>query len=282
MIAWAPGHCCVVTDGAAVRDAARDVHESTVVDRLARLGLAARGVVWLVVGLLALSVLLGGDEQTDRDGALGAIAARPYGGVLLVVLAVGFAGYAAWRALSAAVGHREDEGRKRSGKRALSGAKAVLYGFLAVSTLRFLLVGGGSGDRAPSLTAEVMERPGGRALVGLAGVAVIGVGVAVVVRAAMQKHAKKLEQYRVPDRLRALVRWVGTAGLSGRGLVLALIGVFLVRAAVAFDPAEAKGLDAALQALASQPYGRVMLGVAVAGMLAYAAWSFLEAAFRRI
>ncbi len=268
--------------GNGAEQTAREVHDSTALERLARLGLASRGVVWLVVGLLAVSVLLGHDEQTDRQGALSAIADKPFGEVLLVVLVVGFAGYAAWRALSAAVGHRDDDGSKRTGKRLLSAGKAVLYAFLAASTLRFLLAGGGGGDRTTSTTARVMGHSGGRLLVGAVGVAVVVTGIGMVVRALMGKHVKKLEQYRVPDRLRSTAKNIGTAGLSGRGLVLALVGGFLVQAAVRFDPQRAKGLDAALATLAGEVYGRLMLVVAVAGMLAYAVWSFIEAAYRRI
>lgn len=265
------------------RAQAREAKDSPVVERLARLGLAARGVVWLVVGLLALSVLLGGgDRQTDRQGALRAIADKPFGEVLLVVLVVGFAGYALWRALSAAVGHTDEDGAKRTGKRLLSAGKAVLYASLAVSTLRFLLSGSGSGDQTTSRTAQVMQHSGGRWLVGLAGLVVIAVGVGMVVRAAMGKHLKKLESWRLPGGSQDAVRWVGTAGLSGRGLVLALVGGFLVQAAVRFDPGDAKGLDGALQSLAGQAYGRVLLAVAVLGLIAYGAWSFVEAGYRRL
>ena len=83
------------------KQTARQAHDSKTVDVLARLGLASRGAVWLVIGLLAVSVALGNQEKTDRNGALGAIAAKPFGELLLVVLVIGFLGYAAWRGLSA-------------------------------------------------------------------------------------------------------------------------------------------------------------------------------------
>jgi hypothetical protein len=266
-----------------VERTAEDVHDSAAMEWLARLGLAARGVVWLVIGLLAASVLLGHDEQTDRQGALRAIADKPFGEALLVVLVVGFAGYALWRALAVAVGHRDDDGAKRTGKRLLSAGKAVLYGSLAVSTLRFLLDGGSAqSDQTSSRTAKVMAATGGRWLVGVVGVAVVAAGVVMVVRAAQGKHMKKLESYRLDADRTKVAKVVGTAGLSGRGLVLALVGAFLVRAAWQFDPGEAKGLDAALATLAGQAYGKTLLAIAVLCLLAYAAWSFLEAAWRKI
>ncbi len=262
---------------------ARNVHDSTALDRLARLGLAARGVVWLVIGLLAVSVLFGGgDEQTDREGALRAIASKPFGTVLLVALVVGFAGYATWRGLAAAVGHRDEDGSKRTGKRLLSAGKCLVYAFLAFSTARFLLRGSSGGDRTSSTTAAVMSQTGGRWLVGVVGLAVVGVGAVLVFRAVRGKHLERLERERVPAGMLRAAKYVGTAGLSGRGLVLALLGGFLVSAAVRFDPQQAKGLDAALQTLAGQAYGQVLLGVAVLSVLAYSAWSFVEAGFREI
>lgn len=257
-------------------DTARDVHQSGAVEGLARLGLASRGLVWLVVGLLALSVLRGGKARADNQGALREIADKPFGEVLLVVLVVGFLGYAVWQALNAAVG------REKAKKRAESGLKALLYLVLAGSVVRFLLAGQQSGaDGTPSMTARLMEQTGGRFLVGAVGLGVVGLGGYLASRALKGTHAKKIEGWKVPaGRARTAVR-LGTVGLVGRGLVLALVGAFLVSAAVQADPREAKGLDASLRALAGQPFGKVLLGLAVVGLLAYAAWSFVEAAFHR-
>ena len=261
---------------ARAEDTARDVHESGAVEGLARLGLASRGLVWLVVALLSLSVLRGGKARADKQGALREIADKPFGEVLLVFLVIGFLGYAVWQALNAAVGREETK------KRAESGLKALLYLVLAGTVVRFLLAGQQSDpDATPSLTARLMEQPGGRFLVGAVGVGIVGLGGYLASRALKGTHAKKIESWKVPDgRARTAVR-VGTVGLVGRGLVLALIGAFLVIAAVQADPREAKGLDASLHALAAQPYGKVLLGLAVVGLLAYAAWSFVEAAFHR-
>lgn len=260
---------------------AEQVHDSTAVKGLARLGLASRGVVWFGVGLLAASVALGrADERTDRTGALAAIRDKPLGGVLLVVLVVGFLGYAAYRLLEAAVGHRDDEGAKRWGARLVSLAKAVFYGALAVSTAQFLLQGSGGGDETGSRTAELMSRPGGRTAVGLLGAVLVVAGLVSAVKALRRDHSDRLEDYRVPDRLRSPALAVGVVGLVGRGGVLVLIGSFLGQAAVREQPGQAKGLDAALQVLAEQPYGRALLGLAVVGMLGYALWSFVEAVYQ--
>jgi hypothetical protein len=258
---------------------ARQAHDSGAMQGLARLGLAARGTVWLVIGLLALQVLRGGSAQADQNGALRAVADKPFGEALLVVLVVGFLGYAAYRLLSAAVGHRDQDGAARTGHRAVSAAKALLYLGLAGFTARFLVQGGGQ-DKTRSVTADVMSHTGGRSLVGAAGLVLVGIGTAMAVKGLKKDHAEDLEQGRIPARLRRPAVVLGTVGLLGRGAVLALVGAFLVRAAVQFDPKQAKGLDAALQALVQQPYGKVLLGAAVLGVLAYGLWSYVEATYR--
>ena len=267
--------------GEDLKQAAQQAEDSEAVAWLARLGLVSRGIVWLVIGLLALSVAAGNQEKTDRNGALRAIAEQPLGEVLLLVLVVGFLGYAAWRGLSAAVGHRDQaEPQKRWRKRAVSASRAVLYTGFAVSTLTFLLQGGGGQDNTAPMTARVMSHTGGRSLVFAVGVAVVIGGLATAVRGARRKQEDRLEGYRVPQALRKPVIIVGVVGLVGRGLVIALIGSFLVKAAVQFKPDEAKGLDAALKTVAEQAYGRGLLFAAALALVAFALWSFVEAAYR--
>jgi hypothetical protein len=262
-------------------DAAKAAHGSRAVEALARLGLASRGLVWLVLGLLAVAVVRGDEAQTDQTGALRALAETPVGTPLLLALALGFAGYAAWLLLSAAVGHRDEDGRKRLRARLESGGKGVVYIALCVSTLQFLARGAGGAD-ARSRTAEVMSHPGGRTAVGLVGAALLAVGAYLALKGLRRKHSECLEHYRVPGVLRRPAVLVGAVGYVGRGAVVALVGAFLVRAAVLVRPEEAKGLDAALQTVAQQPYGRVLLALAAVGVLAYALWSFFEAAYRDI
>ncbi len=266
---------------ATIEDTAGRVHRSDTVHGFARFGFASRGLLWLVVGLLALSVLLGGDQQTDPGGALRAIVDKPFGEVLLIALVVGFLGYSTWRLLSAAVGHQDEDGAHRSAHRVISFVDGLIHLALAVSTVHFLARGGGE-DQTASRTAEVMAMTGGRAAVGLLGLVLVAVGVVLTVRAVRCDHRGNLERKRVPARLRRPAVAVGIAGLIGRGFVLALIGGFLAVAAYREDPAQAKGLDAALQALAEQTYGQAMLLITVAGMIAYALWSFVEAAYREL
>lgn len=267
---------------ARVKSSARDLQDSDAVHGLARLGLGARGVLWLVIGLLMLSVALGGSEQTDQGGALSAVAEQGFGTVLLVVLAVGFFGDGLWRLLDGAVGHRfQRDAKKKWGKRAASLVRGLVALALGAATVRFLLEGA-TADQTQSTTARLMAAPGGRVLVGVLGLVLVGIGVAMAVKGVQHDHADDLATGRMPAGLRRPALRIGVVGLLGRGAVFALLGLFLVRAAVRFDAGEAKGLDAALQTVVQQPYGRVLLALAVVGVLAYALWSFVEAGYKRL
>lgn len=259
--------------------AARTAHDSKPVELLARLGLASRGVVFAVLGILALTLVFGGSAKADQTGALQALADRPLGEPLLLVLAVGFAGYAAYLLLSAAVGHRSED--HRTAMRLKDGAKSVVYAALSVSTFAFLARGEG-GESTQSRTADLMSRTGGRTVVAVIGLVVLGVGVYLGVKGLRRKHAECLEQYKIPRALRRTAIAVGAVGYVGRGVTVGLIGAFLVQAAAKTDPQQAKGLDAALHSVLERPYGPVLLGLTAIGVLAYALWSFIEAAFRKI
>jgi fumarate reductase subunit D len=264
------------------RQAAKKAENSNTVEWLARLGLVSRGIVWLTVGLLAAQVALGSSKQADKNGALQTIADKPLGHLLLVVLVLGFLGHGAWRLLDGAVGHTDEEaGRKRWTKRGTSLLRGLVYLGLAVSTLKFLVSGGGN-DKTRPFTARVMKATGGRELVFLVGAGVFVGGLAMVVRAFRQKFEDNLEMARMPSWLRSATSLVGTAGVAARGLVFALIGGFLLDAAVRFQPDKAKGLDASLKAVAHQPFGRVVLFAAAVGLLAFALWSFIEARYRKL
>jgi len=260
---------------------AREARDSEPVSWLARFGFAGRGLVYVVLGLLAVQVALGHTARADKNGALASIKDKPFGSVLLVVLAISFAGYAVWRLLDGVVGHREEDGAKRWGKRVASLFRGVVYAALAFSTARFVFSSPGR-DKTEPLTARVMGMTGGRTVVGLIGAALVVGGLVIAVRGVREKFLKKLDLGSAGDGLRTAVKAVGIVGLAGRGLVLALVGGFLVQAAVTFDPDKAKGLDASLKSLADAPFGPVLLACAAVGLVAFGLWSWVEARYRRV
>jgi hypothetical protein len=265
-----------------VKQVAERAEEHRVVERFARAGLGSRAVVWVLIGVLAASVAFGGgSEDSDQGGALRAVGETPGGAALLVLMALGFLCYSAYRFLCAAVGHRTEGKRDRVLSRLKSAGEGGIYTAAALSTLRTVL--GDSPDseeETRSMTATVMELPGGRTVVGVAGAVAVVVAIVLFVRVCRHQHTERLEN--VPQRLRRPVAWLGVAGLGGRSLAIALVGGFLVNAAVRFDPNEAKGLDAALSELAQQPFGTVLLLLAAASLLCYGLWSFVEMLWRDV
>lgn len=258
---------------------ARKAEQSNAARWGARAGLVARGLLWLSLGLVAGRVALGGGGKANKEGAFQALRDQPLGKVLLVAMAIGFAAHAVFRLLEGTVGRRdEDDDRKRALKRAWSLFRVLIYGSLAVTTFGFAAGSGSSSDNAKGPTSRLMGMTGGRWLVGLIGVGLVVGGLTVGVRALRQDFTKKLNM--PGGRTGEVVKVLGAAGLTGRGLVYALIGSFLVQAAVTVDPGKAKGLDDSLRMLAAQPFGAVLLWLAVAGLLAFAVWSFLEARYR--
>ena len=263
----------------------RRAADSPVMEGLGRAGLAARGGLYTVVGVLALQVAAGRTTQRpDKQGALAAIAHQPLGKVLLLVTAAGFAGYAVWR-LSSAFLDTEGDGTDASGwaKRAADLGRGLLYAGFFVAALR--LVTGSSGEdqaKEADLTAAVLRAPWGRAAVALVGLGVIGAGAYNGWRALSARYRKKFDTAEMSRRARRWLPRVATVGLGARAAVFALVGSFLVRAAVRYDPNEAVGVDGALQRLAEARYGPWLLALVAAGLLTFGLFSFLEARYRRL
>lgn len=263
------------------------------VERLARLGLVARGVVYGVIGLIAVQIARRGSSESSasKDGALREIAERPFGRGLLLMLAVGLVGYALWRLSEAGWGKRdEDDEHKRTAKRLLSAGKALVYLAFFVSTLRFLGKGksaGGSGgsqgdQQEESATATLLDLPAGQLLVGGTGVALIVGGGYVIYRGLAQKFQKRLDTSDMGPVMGRVVDVVGAVGLAARGLVFCLAGFVLVKAAWDYDPEKANGIDGTLKLIARQTYGGALLIVTAIGLLAYALYSFAEARYREL
>jgi hypothetical protein len=263
---------------------ARETGQSRVVGWLARLGLLGRSLLWFVLGLLAVQVAVGDSAKADREGALRAVAAQSLGEALLWAATAGFLGYAVWRGLAAAVGHRdEDSSRKRTLLRVFSATQVIFYGFLGFMTGRFVVGSGGSADQQRSAqAAQVLMLPGGRYLLGGVGVGLLAIGAAMCVLALRREHDDRLDSERIPDLLRRPAVAIGLVGRVARGAVTALVGAFVIVAAVQYDPSEARGFDQAMSAVAAQPLGSGLLLAAALGLVAYGLWSAVEAACRRL
>ncbi|MFA5892062.1 MAG: DUF1206 domain-containing protein [Actinomycetota bacterium] len=255
------------------------------VELLARLGLASVGVSFALVGFLALMAAFHqGGAKTDRQGALARVAHTGWGAPVLLVVAVGFAGYAIWRFVLAITGREVESGEKKHVlNRVGYAARGVFYTSLAIATVRSLFSGGASGANASQKhAATVLRWPGGAWLVGAIGVAFIAAGLFNGYRGITKKYQEKLKMWEVPKARERIVTVVAAFGLLTRMVLFAIIGWFLLTTAIGNDANKTIGLDGALQKLASQPYGRVLLGIVGIGLLAYAAFRGVEARYRTV
>jgi len=268
-------------------DALERAAESTWLERLARGGLAARGLMYVVVAVLALQVAEGhSDRQADKQGALQTVVRQPLGRLLVLLLAVGFAGYAMWRFVEAAVGPSdEDDARKAALKRVGYGARGVLYTFFAFSAAKLLVSSSGKGggkNAQADWTRRVLEWPGGTWLVEAVGLGVVVGGLYVGWRGLSRKFRKRLKSYEMSAVERRWILGFGTVGMVARMIVTVLIGVLLIVAAAQHDPAQAVGIDGALKRLAARSYGPSLLVLVAFGFAAYGLYSFAEARYRRV
>ncbi|MCC0093306.1 DUF1206 domain-containing protein [Streptomyces flavotricini] len=275
-------------DAAQVKSQGQRVADSRAMEVAARVGLCARGVIYVLVGLLAVRLGFGGDsggKEADRSGAVRTIAEQSFGRVLLWALAVGLAAMALWR-LSEAVFGQATAGGDTWTRRLGSLGIAVFYAVICVGVVQSALVGGSAGTRAgddssKEYTARVLNWPLGRVLVGVFGAVLAIVGVVIVVRSLMRKFEKNLRTGEMSPTTRRIVAGLGIVGGVACGVVAVMTGLFVLLAAVRFDPSQAKGLDETLRSFAATPVGPVLLIAAALGLLVFGLYSFCEARWRK-
>ena len=255
---------------------------------LARFGYAARGVVYLIVGYMALQAVIQHRRQPeDSTGALQHLLSQPFGRVLVGVLAVGLVGWVVWRCFQA-IADPEQHGTDLSGlaRRAAYLIGGLIYGGLALEAVRLLLgsaSGGQSGEAsADHWTATVMQQPAGRWIIAGAGAAILAFGLVELVPAIRIDFRDKLDLASLSAAAQKRVIFLGRLGISARGLVFGVIGWFLLRAAWEARSQEARGFAGALDALQDQPYGAWLLGGVSLGLICYGLFQLVQARYRVI
>ncbi len=276
--------------GSLANRTARNVASSRLMTVLARLGYVAKGVVYLIIGWLAVQLVIGaGGKTTDQRGALQTISEQPYGKFLLALVVIGLLGFAIWCFLQAWF---DTEGKGSDIKGiigrlgyAVTGVSNAILAFGAFQ----LVAGMGTSSATKSttsstqdVTAQLLKHSWGVALVVILGLIVVGVACYMFAKAYTAKFQQRLLLTRLSAQLRRGVIFLGRFGYAVLGVVFSLIGIFLIVAAVQHNPHEAKGLDATLQTLIQQPFGPVLLGIVALGLIAYGVYSFMEARFRRV
>jgi hypothetical protein len=250
---------------------------------VARLGLATKGIVYLIIGGLALTAAMGdGGRVTDNKRAVHVIAAQPHGDLFLVAVAIGFGAYALWRALSAAIDLEGRRGAKGIAIRIGYGASAAVYGGLAVMAAQ-LAAGEHPHQPEPrTWVARVLAQPYGHALVVVAGLGFCIYALVHVWRAFRGRFEDDLDLAHTTPGRRAIALWAGRIGTAARGVVFAIIGYHLVLAGRDAQPGETRDVAGALHTLAARPHGHALLGVIAAGLFLYGAFVVIQARVARI
>jgi hypothetical protein len=278
------------TGHATARDAQRgalEVQRSEPFELLVRAGFATRAVTYGVIGGIALALALGvgpAPAAPNQQGALAFIAGAPLGRVAIAVAAAGLLAYALWKFGQALFGQGPEGGGGSDLKdRVASAAGGVVYVAFFVVALRILFGSSSSGSSAPSKTAAgVLGWPGGPLLVGIAGTALIAISLYQAYDAVGAGFAEDSKLAEMSRSVRRLFMLLGRVGLVARGLVFALVGYFVLKTAIDFNPREAVSLDGALARVHHQMFGPWLLGLAAAGLIVFAVYSLFEARYRRL
>ncbi len=253
----------------------RKAENSKAFGHAVRVGLIAYGVVHLLIAWVAIQLAFGSEKgSASSQGALSQMAKTPVGGVLLYVVAAGFGALVVWQLLEAAVGHRDQQGRKRVVKRLGSAFKVVIYATLGWSALKIAMGGGSDGGGTDTTTAKIMSMPGGQVLVGIVGLAVLGFALRLIYKGLSEGFADKLDiEGRLGNSGKAFLTF-GKVGYVSKGLAFFIVAGLFLWAAWTRDPKKSGGLDQALHQLLQQPFGMPMLLALGAGIACYGLFAF--------
>lgn len=258
------------------------------VKRLARFGLAAKGIVYLLSGLLALlgALSIGGQKgkAVDKSGVFSFVYEQPMGKVLLGVIAIGLLCYAVWRIIQG-IKDTERKGSDLKGlaKRGSYIFRGLLYVFVAVYAARVVLYHAtGSGDSNKKLAGELMDKPFGQVLVGIIAVIMFISGVVQLFNAFSGKYKKYVEQARHKGQITSLLIKSGRLGYAARGIVWFIIGWLFLKAAIEASPGQAGGSGDVFKWLQSWDHGDVLMAIVAAGLVCYGLFMFLRARYQPI
>lgn len=260
------------------------VAQSPWFERGARAGLISRGAVYIIIGVLAVKLAIGeGGETTSQQQALQEIAQQPFGKTLLILTAIGLAGYAIWRLVRAGIGHGP-EASDSTFERIGGLVSGIGYLLLCIAAVKIIIGSGGGGgsEAASKTTGGVLGWTGGVYIVGIAGAATIFEGLDQGYKGITKKFLEKSKTGEMSHTMQTWFTRIGVFGHLARMVVFVLIGYFLVKAAIDFNPDAAISLDGALAKLAQADYGPYLLGVVAFGLIGFGLYSLLDARYRKV
>ena len=254
------------------------------VEKGARFGHFTKGILYGLIGALALQVALGnGGQVAGGEEAARFVGHQPFGRVLLTLIAVGLSGYSVWRFIE---GIQDTEHKGHDAKGLLGRVAAVLSGLLngalAVAVFQMALGQADSGGGARSWVGKLLELPLGTVLVGLSGAVIVIAGLYQFYRAYTKQF---LEAFSFQSMSPGEQRWItrmGQIGYSARGVVFPIVGAGFLRAALEQNPNRTRDVREALTEIARSDAGQVSLGLVAAGFLAFGVFMVASARYRRI
>jgi hypothetical protein len=267
-----------------VRSTASRAANSKPLEYLARGGFICYGVIHLLVAWVALQVAFGNSRQeTDQSGALRKLASQPAGETLVILIVIGMVALAIWQAFAAIIGESGEQGKEAIAERVVSGVRAVVY--LWIAWIGVKVVTGASSSQSKNsqkTTSSVMDSTGGRWLIGLVGVVIVGVGVGLCWYGLTKRFEKHLNTAQMSPTVRKTTRRLGMVGYPAKGVAYGIAGGLVVAAAVTYDAKKASGLDGALKTLAGHGWGTWLLVFIALGFAAFGVFCFSQARYRQV
>ena len=256
------------------------------IEKLARVGMGAKGVVYLILGTLtAMAAFNEGGQKAGQSDALKFIYNQPFGQILLALLAIGLIGYVVWRFVQA-FRDPENEGDDKKGiaKRIGYGVSGLLYAFLAFEAIRMLVQSGSSGGGGGNkqVVSMLLEQPFGQILVGLVAVALFVKAVSAIYKAWTGKFMEEINAGQLDHKVRDIIKKTGTAGLAARGIVVGIIGFLFMKAAIQANASQAGGTEGAFSFIQSSSYGSILLGVIAIGLACYGVFMLVKARYKAL
>ena len=257
------------------------------IEKLARFGMGAKGVTYIILGVLtAMTAFNEGGQKAGQGDALEFLYSQPFGKVLLAILAIGLIGYVIWRFVQA-FRDPEDKGDDKTGigKRIGCAISGILYGLLAYKAIQLLLSSGSSGGSSgggsnQQMVGTLLEQPFGQFLVGAVALAVLGKGIYQIYRAYSGKFKEKIKSTGLDRRIQDLVMKAGRVGYTARGVVIGVIAYTLMRAAITANASQAEGTKGAFSFIQSSSYGSILLGIVAIGLACYGVFQIIKARYR--
>ena len=256
------------------------------IEKLARIGMGAKGIVYIILGTLTtMAAFNEGGQKAGQSDALKFIYNQPFGQILLVLLAVGLVGYVVWRFVQA-FRDPENEGDDKKGiaKRVGYGTSGLLYAFLAFEAIRMLVQSGSSGGGGGNkqIVGTLLEQPFGQILVGIIAVALFAKAASAIYKAYTGKFMEEINAGQLDRKVRDIIRKTGTAGLAARGVVVGIIGFLFMKAALQANASQAGGTEGAFSFIQSSSYGSILLGIIAIGLACYGVFMLVKARYKAL